>query len=137
MATVLGQPGVDGLSLVDVLREWQCDGAPMQLHPGDLGWFWRFGAEATAAAVRTWSRDGQVLAELSRKSAQHSRMIYREPSPQVSRHPFVRVIFCLSWRMVVNLEAFYEIMLSHSSSNIDPKSNVDHVMGFPIKFTRV
>jgi GNAT superfamily N-acetyltransferase len=34
----------------------------MQLHPGDLGWFWRFGAEATAAAVRTWSRDGQILA---------------------------------------------------------------------------
>ncbi len=63
MATVLGQPGVDGLSqVVDVLREWQCDGAPMQLHPGDLGWFWRFGAEATAAAVRTWSGDGQILA---------------------------------------------------------------------------
>lgn len=34
----------------------------MQLHPGDLGWFWRFGAEATAAAVRIWSRDGQILA---------------------------------------------------------------------------
>jgi len=34
----------------------------MQLHPGDLGWFWRFGAEATAAAVRTSSRDGQILA---------------------------------------------------------------------------
>lgn len=34
----------------------------MQLHPGDLGWFWRFGAEATAAAVRTWSRDGRMLA---------------------------------------------------------------------------
>jgi ribosomal protein S18 acetylase RimI-like enzyme len=34
----------------------------MQLHPGDLGWFWRFGAEATAAAVRTWSRGGRILA---------------------------------------------------------------------------
>jgi ribosomal protein S18 acetylase RimI-like enzyme len=45
-----------------VLREWQDDGQPMQLHPGDLGWFWRFGTEATAAAVRTWSRDGQILA---------------------------------------------------------------------------
>ena len=45
-----------------MLREWQYDGAPMQLHPGDLGWFWRFGAEATAAAVRTWSRDGRILA---------------------------------------------------------------------------
>jgi hypothetical protein len=63
MAIELGKPGVDGLSeAVTVLREWQHDGAPMQLHPGDLGWFWRFGAEATAAAVRTWSRDGQILA---------------------------------------------------------------------------
>ncbi len=63
VAIVLGRPGVDGLSeAVGVLRELQYDGAPMQLHPGDLGWFWRFGAEATAAAVRTWSRDGQVLA---------------------------------------------------------------------------
>jgi len=60
---VLGTPGVDGLSeAVGALREWQYDGAPMQLHPGDLGWFWRFGAEATAAAVRTWSRGGRTLA---------------------------------------------------------------------------
>ncbi|WP_327692623.1 GNAT family N-acetyltransferase [Streptomyces sp. NBC_00459] len=63
MTIVLGKPGADGLSrIVDVLREWQYDGAPMQLHPGDLGWFWRFGAEATAAAVRTWSRNGRILA---------------------------------------------------------------------------
>ncbi|HUB40526.1 MAG TPA: GNAT family N-acetyltransferase [Streptosporangiaceae bacterium] len=63
MAIKLRTPGVGGLSEVaGVLRDWQYDGAPMQLHPGDLGWFWRFGAEATAAAVRTWSRDGQILA---------------------------------------------------------------------------
>lgn len=63
MAIELDEPGVDGLGeAVSVLRQWQYDGAPMQLHPGDLGWFWRFGAEATAAAVRTWSRDGQLLA---------------------------------------------------------------------------
>ncbi|WP_158882675.1 GNAT family N-acetyltransferase [Amycolatopsis anabasis] len=63
MAIELGEPGVDELSeAVGVLREWQHDAAPMQLHPGDLGWFWRFGAEATAAAVRTWSRDGRILA---------------------------------------------------------------------------
>nr|CTQ99310.1 COG0456: Acetyltransferases [Kibdelosporangium sp. MJ126-NF4] len=63
MAIVLGKPGVDGLGeAVDALREWQYEGAPMQLHPGDVGWFWRFGAEATAAAVRTWSRDGRILA---------------------------------------------------------------------------
>ncbi|MFF1440054.1 GNAT family N-acetyltransferase [Streptomyces sp. NPDC058295] len=63
MAMVLGKPEADGLrAAVGVLREWQYDGAPTQLHPGDLGWFWRFGAEATAAAVRTWSRDGRILA---------------------------------------------------------------------------
>ncbi|MFE9750552.1 GNAT family N-acetyltransferase [Saccharothrix saharensis] len=63
MAIVLGEPGADGLGVaVAALREWQHDGAPMQLHPGDVGWFWRFGAETTVAAVRTWSRDGRVLA---------------------------------------------------------------------------
>jgi ribosomal protein S18 acetylase RimI-like enzyme len=59
----LATPGVDELNeVVGGLREWQHDDAPMQLHPGDLGWFWRFGTEATAAAVRTWSRDGRLLA---------------------------------------------------------------------------
>ncbi len=54
---------VDGLGgVVRVLREWQRDGAPVALHPGDLGWYWRFGAGATAAAVRTWTRDGEILA---------------------------------------------------------------------------
>ncbi len=63
MAILLGQPGVEGLSeTVHVLREWQSDGAPIQLHPGDLGWFWRFGPEATAAALQTWSRGGRILA---------------------------------------------------------------------------
>ncbi|MEU6171716.1 GNAT family N-acetyltransferase [Streptantibioticus parmotrematis] len=63
MAIVLGTPGVGGLdAAVAALREWQDDGAPMQLHPGDLGWFLRFGAEATGAAVRTWSRDGRIVA---------------------------------------------------------------------------
>ncbi|MBS2540215.1 GNAT family N-acetyltransferase [Catenulispora sp. NF23] len=63
MAIGLGKPDVRGLSAAaGALREWQQEGAPMQLHPGDLGWFWRFGAETTAAAVRTWSRDGRILA---------------------------------------------------------------------------
>lgn len=62
MGTSLVAPGVEGLSrAVSALREWQYDGAPFQLHPGDLGWFWRFGAAATATALRLWSRDGQVV----------------------------------------------------------------------------
>lgn len=44
------------------LREWQYDEAPMQLHPGDIGWNHRFGTAETAAAVRTWSRGGRILA---------------------------------------------------------------------------
>ncbi|KLN35052.1 acetyltransferase [Cellulosimicrobium funkei] len=56
-------PGVDGLrEALDALRAWQDDAAPLQLHPGDVGWFWRFGARATAAALRTWRRDGRVVA---------------------------------------------------------------------------
>ncbi|MER7520534.1 GNAT family N-acetyltransferase [Streptomyces sp. NPDC126499] len=70
MTIVLGTPGTDGpreavdvlREAVDALRAWQDDGAPVQLHPGDLGWFWRRGARATAAAVRTWHRDGRILA---------------------------------------------------------------------------
>jgi ribosomal protein S18 acetylase RimI-like enzyme len=61
-------PGVDGLGVdglgeaVAALRDWQSDATAFQLHPGDLGWFWRFGSEATAAAVRTWRRDGRIVA---------------------------------------------------------------------------
>ncbi|MCK2221234.1 GNAT family N-acetyltransferase [Actinomadura sp. ATCC 31491] len=63
MTIILSQPDAGGLAEVaDVLRAWQHDGIPPQLHPGDLGWFWRNGAAETAAAVRTWSRDGRVLA---------------------------------------------------------------------------
>ena len=59
----MSTPSVGDLSdVVCTLREWQNDASPMQLHPGDLGWFWQYGAEATAAAVRIWSLDGLPLA---------------------------------------------------------------------------
>jgi ribosomal protein S18 acetylase RimI-like enzyme len=60
---VLGIPDVADLGAVtEALRKWQVDGSPFQLHPGDLGWFGKLGAAATAAAVRTWSRGDQLLA---------------------------------------------------------------------------
>lgn len=60
---MVGTPEVTELDeAVEVLRGWQREDAPMQLHPGDLGWFWRFGAAATAAATRTWRREGEVVA---------------------------------------------------------------------------
>ncbi|CAL9331789.1 GNAT family N-acetyltransferase [Streptomyces sp. enrichment culture] len=63
MTMVIRVPEVDELpEAVAALREWQHDRAPMQLHPGDLGWYGRWGADATASAVRTWHRDGRLLA---------------------------------------------------------------------------
>ncbi|MCI3928298.1 GNAT family N-acetyltransferase [Streptomyces sp. AN091965] len=63
MTIVLNKPGVDGLAgAVDALRGWQDDRTPLQLHPGDLGWAWALGAEKLAAAVRTWSVDGRIIA---------------------------------------------------------------------------
>jgi hypothetical protein len=63
MGIVLRKPDADGLrEAAEALRDWQDDAAPMHLHPGDVGWFWRFGAEATIATVRTWSRDGRIIA---------------------------------------------------------------------------
>ena len=75
MTIRVGVPEVDGLAAVlDALAEWQEGGTP-QLHPGDVGWFTRFGPAATAAAVRTWSvgrrmgavalLDGPALARLA------------------------------------------------------------------------
>ncbi|WP_234341635.1 GNAT family N-acetyltransferase, partial [Streptomyces sp. NRRL S-1813] len=63
MTIVLGTPTVDGVrEAMAALREWQYDEAPVQLHSGDIGWNYRFGTAETAAVVRTWSRDGRILA---------------------------------------------------------------------------
>ncbi len=59
----LETPEPDRLAaVVDAMRRWQHDGGPVQLHPGDLGWNQGFGAESMAAALRVWSRDGEVVA---------------------------------------------------------------------------
>lgn len=63
MPIVLSTPGITDLPTVTAaLREWQRDDVPLQFHPGDLGWFHRFGAERTAAATRTWADDGRIVA---------------------------------------------------------------------------
>ena len=57
----LGTPAPSDLStIVDLLASWQSDDAAFQLHPGDLGWFWSRGAEATARALRVWRREGAI-----------------------------------------------------------------------------
>jgi GNAT superfamily N-acetyltransferase len=63
VAIQLCTPEVDELgSVISALREWQQDALPIQLHPGDLGWFWRFGPQALAAALRLWRSNGEVVA---------------------------------------------------------------------------
>lgn len=49
-------------AVLDALGEWQRDRAPMQLHPGDVGFHWRDGPDRTAAALRVWWRDGRPVA---------------------------------------------------------------------------
>ena len=49
-------------SVLAALRSWQSDAHPVPLHPGDLGWHHLRGAEATAAALRPWSRGERPVA---------------------------------------------------------------------------
>ncbi|MEV0589669.1 GNAT family N-acetyltransferase [Nonomuraea sp. NPDC050310] len=62
MTVLLSTPGVGDLDeVVRALGEWRREGTSMQLHPGDVGFYWQFGPERTAAALRTWSREGRIL----------------------------------------------------------------------------
>lgn len=48
--------------VIDAVASWQREGAPVQVHPGDLGWYQRFGVEALASALRVWEQDGKAVA---------------------------------------------------------------------------
>lgn len=85
---MLSQPDIDGLSdAVGALREWQHDRAPMQLHPGDLGWLWRFGAAATAAAAALQALGSSTAIVCTPSSKVGAVATYRsagfEPLPEV------------------------------------------------------
>lgn len=63
MAILCETPTIPALpDVLSNLGSWQPHSGPILLHPGDIGWFERFGAEATANAVRAWTRDGNVFA---------------------------------------------------------------------------
>jgi GNAT superfamily N-acetyltransferase len=63
MSTTVSVPSSGELGrIVDVLRGWQRADAPVQLHPGDLGWAWRRGPQATAAALRVWRDAEEIVA---------------------------------------------------------------------------
>lgn len=61
--TMMRTPSVADLpSVIEAVASWQHEGSPIQVHPGDLGWYQRFGAESLAAALRVWARDEVVVA---------------------------------------------------------------------------
>ena len=63
MQVEVSTPTADQLdALVDDLSSWQQDGLPVQLHPGDLGWAWRFGSVSLAEALRVWTVDDTTMA---------------------------------------------------------------------------
>ncbi|MEE2570628.1 GNAT family N-acetyltransferase [Pseudarthrobacter sp. J64] len=39
----------------ETLAQWQVDGGPVHLHPGDLGWYSLRGPEETASSMRIWA----------------------------------------------------------------------------------
>ncbi len=63
MSFELSTPAPDQLgALVDDLASWQQDGLPIQLHPGDLGWEWRFGSTRLAEELRAWTVGNETVA---------------------------------------------------------------------------
>jgi ribosomal protein S18 acetylase RimI-like enzyme len=53
--TMLKPTTTDLPGIIDTVGSWQREGLPLQVHPGDLGWYQRFGAEALASALRVWT----------------------------------------------------------------------------------
>lgn len=64
------------------LASWQQDGLPVQLHPGDLGWQFRFGPAALAGALRVWTVRGTAVAIGFLDEASLIRMAVRPSAEQ-------------------------------------------------------
>lgn len=63
MDSLVIAPPADRLrEVAEVLGSWQLDDGPVQLHPGDLGWFSMRGPVATAQALRVWEDGGELVA---------------------------------------------------------------------------
>lgn len=63
MDTTLHTVDPSGLDeVLDALATFQTEGGPVQLHPGDLGWALRAGADRIASDLRVWRRAGEIVA---------------------------------------------------------------------------
>jgi GNAT superfamily N-acetyltransferase len=75
-----------------------------------VGWYWRFGAPATAAALRTWTRDGQVLAVGLLDGAR---------LPRLTTAPDIRQDKELARRLVADLTTPEHGILPHGEVNVE------------------
>lgn len=63
MPVTLETASIDSLDeIAEAVASWQRHDAPVQLHPGDLGWNWKVGASRLAGDLRVWRRDGRPVA---------------------------------------------------------------------------
>ncbi|WP_374929469.1 GNAT family N-acetyltransferase [Kytococcus sedentarius] len=63
MDTTLHTVDASGLDeALEALASFQVEGGPVHLHPGDLGWALRHGADLIADELRVWRRDGVIVA---------------------------------------------------------------------------
>ena len=60
--TMLTPTTTDLPDIIDTVASWQREGLPVQVHPGDLGWYQRFGADALASALRVWTVGDEAAA---------------------------------------------------------------------------
>ncbi|MFN8158959.1 MAG: GNAT family N-acetyltransferase [Candidatus Nanopelagicales bacterium] len=60
--------------LLEALGRWQRDAAPVQLHPGDVGWFQRLGEAALLEALRGWWLEGRLVAVALLDGAEVARL---------------------------------------------------------------
>lgn len=63
MTVTVETPTLNDLAeVVATLGEWQHSSGPVQLHPGDLGWFSLRGAAVLASRLRVWRRNEAMIA---------------------------------------------------------------------------
>jgi hypothetical protein len=63
MTLTVETPRLNDLAeVVATLGEWQHTLGPVQLHPGDLGWFSLRGEAVLATRLRAWRRNGALVA---------------------------------------------------------------------------
>lgn len=107
---------------LDELCRWQQNNVP-QLHPGDIGWFWRFGDEKAAGAIRIWRKNGEIVAiglldgsDLLRLAIKPSVLADQQVAEQLLvdvRHPDRGVLPAGTVNIEAPMESLFQQLLSN------------------------